>query len=185
MTITPSDEGTGWKPSPHAPEIVSAGSSFAEAVYTHSCLSLREFEAARMRTAQLNGCMICQDFRAARDALALYSVPGETPTRSVTYNGPAPDEAFFAAIVDWTNSPLFSVRERLAIEFAERFALEPKVLSADEAFWARMNAHYSEAEVVDLAHCVAAWMGLGRVAHVLGWDRVCAAPPMPMPAAAE
>src|SRR3990167_5735111 len=52
----------------HAREIMAAAAGFSFAVYRETRLSLREFEAARMRTAQINGCMICQDFRAARDA---------------------------------------------------------------------------------------------------------------------
>ena len=93
----------------------------------------------------------------------------------MTDNGPAPDEAFYEAIAEWRTSPVFSERERLAIEFAERFGTEPQALAGDEAFWARMNAAFSDAEIVDLAHCTAAWAGLGRVAHVLGFDTVCLA----------
>lgn len=160
----------------HAREIMAAAAGFSHAVYRETALSLREFEAARMRTAQINGCMICQDFRAARDAERTFSVGGETPQRLVTANGPAPDEAFYAGVESWRGSTLFSERERVALEFAERFAEEPKVLAADEAFWQRAHAAFTDAEIVDLAHCVAAWMGLGRIAHVLGFDSVCLAP---------
>jgi len=166
----------------HATAIMAAAGGFSRAVYCESQLSLREFEGARMRTAQLNGCVICQDFRAARDAGPMYSVNGETPERMVTGNGPAPDEAFFDAVADWQTASVFSERERLAIEFAERFAVEPKVLSTDEGFWQRMHDHFSDGEIVDLAHCTAAWMGLGRVAHVLGFDSVCLVMPAHEPA---
>jgi len=47
------------------------------------------------------------------------------------------------------------------------------MIAADEDFWARAHALFSDAEIVDLAHSVAAWVGLGRVAHVLGFDSVC------------
>lgn len=157
----------------YATGIMAAAGGFSRAVYCESQLSLREFEGARMRTAQLNGCAICQDFRSERDAKPMYSVNGETPATMVTGNGPAPDEAFFASIADWQTATVFSPRERLAIEFAERFATEPKVLSADADFWVRMHDNFSDGEIVDLAHCTAAWMGLGRVAHVLGFDSVC------------
>ena len=60
-----------------------------------------------------------------------------------------------------------------AIEFAERFAQEPKSIAQDEDFWERAHALFSDEEIVDLAHSVAAWVGLGRVAHVLGFDSVC------------
>ncbi|WP_198045761.1 carboxymuconolactone decarboxylase family protein [Novosphingobium aquimarinum] len=157
----------------HAREIMAAASDFSKAVYTRSQLSLREFEGARSRTAQINGCIICQQFRAARDAPAMFSATGTRPDHLVSDNGPAPDEAFYEAVSDWRTSPVFSTRERLAIEFAERFAEEPKVLAADEDFWTRTKAEFSDGEIVDLAHSVASWVGLGRVAHVLGFDSVC------------
>lgn len=69
--------------------------------------------------------------------------------------------------------PFLSERERLTIEFAERFAEEPKVLARDEDFWERFRSHYSDTETVDLANCTAAWVGLGRVTHVPGFDQVC------------
>lgn len=157
----------------HATAIMAAAAGFSHAVYRETVLSLREFEAARMRTAQINGCMVCKGFRAARDAPATFAVNGETPPRLVTNNGPAPDEAFYDAVEQWRGADCFSERERLALEFAERFAEEPKALAVDEAFWTRMHAVFSDTEIVDLAHCVAAWMGLGRIAHVLGFDTVC------------
>jgi alkylhydroperoxidase family enzyme len=157
----------------HAQEIMATASDFSKAVYTHSRLSLREFEGARSRTAQINGCIICQQFRAARDAPAMFAANGTRPEHLVSDNGPAPDEAFYAAVSEWRISPVFSTRERLAIEFAERFAEEPKVLAADEDFWARAKSSFDDGEIVDLAHSVAAWVGLGRVAHVLGFDSVC------------
>ena len=157
----------------HAREIMAAAGGFSKAVYQHSLLSLREFEGARSRTAQINGCLICQQFRAARDAKSMFAASGQRPAHTVVDNGPAPDEDFYSAVENWRTSPLFSPRERTAIEFAERFAEEPKVIAEDEDFWARAHALFSDEEIVDLAHSVAAWAGLGRVAHVLGFDSVC------------
>jgi len=172
----PSAEGHdpfGYAARSHAREIMAAAGDFSKAVYRHSSLSLREFEGARSRTAEINGCIVCQQFRAARDAPAMFSASGVRPDRIISDNGPAPDEAFYAAVSDWRHSSLFSPRERMAIEFAERFAEEPKVLADDEDFWVRAHALFSDGELVDLAHSVAAWVGLGRVAHVLGFDSVC------------
>ncbi|OYZ46924.1 MAG: hypothetical protein B7Y31_00245 [Novosphingobium sp. 16-62-11] len=165
----------GYAARTHAVPIVSASSAFSAAVYRESGLSLREFEGARMRTAQINGCMVCKDFRADRDAPAVFSVAGDPNQKLVTDNGPAPDEAFYAAIDDWRTATVFSARESLAIEFAERLGTQPQDLATDEDFWARMKAAFSDGEVVDLAYCTAAWVGLGRVAHVLGFDTVCLA----------
>lgn len=157
----------------HAVDIMSAAGGFAHAVYKHSRLTLREFEAGRSLIAHVNGCQICQQFRAARDVESMFSGVGVRPEQTVVGNGPAPDESFYAAVLNWRESDLFSERERLVLEFAERFANEPKVLAADHMFWGRMRERFDDGEIVDLAHCVAAWMGLGRVAHVLGFDSVC------------
>jgi alkylhydroperoxidase family enzyme len=171
----------GYATRTHGRQLMDTAGHFSKAVYQHSILSLREFEGARSRIAQINGCVICQQFRAARDAAAMFAANGVRPDNLVTDNGPAPDEAFYADVEHWRTSSLFSPRERTAIEFAERFAQEPKVIADDEDFWARAHALFSDAEIVDLAHSVAAWLGLGRVAHVLGFDSVC----LPFAQAAE
>lgn len=157
----------------HATGIMAAGAEFAKAAYQFSRLSLREFEGARSRIAEINGCLICQQFRAARDVQAMFTATGQRPEHLVSDNGFEPDEAFYAAVSEWRESPLFSARERLAIEYGERFAEQPKMLADDEDFWARAHELYSDEEIVDLSHCVAAWIGLGRIAHVLGFDSVC------------
>ena len=157
----------------HGRELMAAGGQFAKAVYQHSVLSLREFEGARTRIAQLNGCIICQQFRAARDAAGMFAANGVRPEHLVTDNGPAPDEAFYAAVEQWRTASLFSERERLAIEFAERFAEEPKVIAADEDFWARAAEHFSDELMTDLALSCAMWLGMGRMQRALDIGQAC------------
>lgn len=153
--------------------IVNSAEEFSKTVYRDTALSLREFEAGRRRIADINGCMVCRQFRAGRDAETAFSEGGQRPDKLVVDNGPAPDEAFYEAIADWRNSDLFSDRERLVIEFSERFAEEPKSLATDEEFWERARRLMGDKEIVDLSHCVAAWIAGGRIAHVLGLDTVC------------
>jgi alkylhydroperoxidase family enzyme len=155
----------------YSPEIVRAGMGFSATTYERSKLSLREFEGARLKTAIINGCQLCQNFRAQRDLGA--PAPGAL---SVKKNGPAPDEAFYQAVYEYQTSPLLSDRERLAIEFAEGMGERPQELATNEGFWLRFKAAFSDDEIVDLSYCVACWMGLGRVAHVLGLDGICALP---------
>ena len=52
----------------------------------------------------------------------------------------------------------------------------PQGLKHDEAFWAEMHAHFSDAEIVDMTFCIGAWMALGRLTHVLDLDDVCMVP---------
>jgi alkylhydroperoxidase family enzyme len=158
----------------YAPEIAAAGGGFAQAVYQSSKLPLRVLEAARYRTAEINGCMVCQSMRAARHVDQFLGAGGGDTGRSiVARGGSAPDEAFYAAVNDWRNSNLFSERERLAIEHAERMAENPRGFSTDEAYWARLHAAFDDAEIVDLTLSIAAWIGMGRVTHVLELDTVC------------
>ena len=49
------------------PRIGVPAAKFSAAVYEHSTLTLREFEAARIRIAQVNHCLFCLDWRTERD----------------------------------------------------------------------------------------------------------------------
>ena len=157
----------------YAPEIVRAAGAFSTTAYQHSNLALREIEAARYRTAQINGCMVCQGFRAGRDFPQMFEGFGGDLESSVYRNGPAPDEEFYAQVGNWPDWPGYSERERLAIHYAEGMGEAPKQIAADEAFWARMKAVYSDEEIVDLTYCIGSWIANGRAAHVLGLDNVC------------
>jgi alkylhydroperoxidase family enzyme len=160
----------------YAPGLVSAAMAFSRATYEHSALSLREFEAARTRVAQINGCQLCQSWRSARDTAAYVESLGGSGDTVASRDHSPPDEAFYAAVASWGTSPVFSKRERVAIEYAERLCQDPQGLAADERFWKEANTAYGDAEIVDLSYCIACWMGLGRVAHVLGIDNACQIP---------
>ncbi len=158
----------------YASNIGSAGMAFATAVYQSSRLPLRVLEAARYRTAQINGCMVCQGMRAAKHVDPMLAGSGGDASASIVARGGAsPDEAFYAAIEAWRDSPLFSEPERLAIEHAERMAEDPQGFAEDEVYWQRLHRAFSDDETVDLTLCVAAWMAMGRVTHVLELDTVC------------
>jgi alkylhydroperoxidase family enzyme len=164
----------GYALTAYAPELGAAGGGYAKAVYQSSRLPLRVLEAARFRTAQINGCMVCKAFRAGSDVDGLLETMGGDPSRSiVARGGPAPDEAFYAEIENWRSSTLFSEREKLAIEHAERMGESPRSFEGDDAFWSRMHAAFTEAEITDLTLAIGAWIGLGRVTHVLELDTVC------------
>ncbi len=151
----------------YAPEISAAGNAFAHAIYAHSKLPLRVFEAARMATAIINGCIICKNWRAARDVQQLGIHSG------VIENGEIPSEAFYQALLDGQHQHL-SARERIAVEYANAMGERPRELAGDEIFWGQLKDAFSDAEITDLTYCIAGWMGMGRVFHVLGMDRGCA-----------
>ncbi|MFI7194510.1 carboxymuconolactone decarboxylase family protein [Nocardia nova] len=137
------------------PGIGPAASKLSLAVYSHSTLGLREFEAARLRIAQINGCLFCQDWRTERD-------------------GQKVESGFEQAVTDWRTTDSFDDRTRLAAEYAERYVLDHHNL--DDEFWARMRAHYSQAEIVELSMCIGSWLAFGRLNRVLGLDTVCVLP---------
>lgn len=156
------------------PEIGAAAAGYSLAVYENSRLSMREMEAARMRTAFINGCQLCRDMRAERDLPAhLERSGGDAGKAASIRDNQAPDERFYAEIENWRQSDAFSERERLAIEYAERLGEAPQSMDEDEVFWGRMHAAYSDREIVDLTFSIGSWMALGRFTHVLGLDTVC------------
>lgn len=164
----------GYALSTYAPELGAAGGGYAKAVYQSSRLPLRVLEAARYRTAQINGCMLCKEMRAERDVGPLLTAMGGDPDRSVvSRGGDAPEEAFYAAVADWRGSDRFNARERLAIEYAERMGEAPQSFEGDTDFWSRMHAAFDDAELVDLTLAIGAWIGLGRVTHALELDGIC------------
>ncbi|AHH16125.1 carboxymuconolactone decarboxylase family protein [Nocardia nova] len=137
------------------PGIGIAASKFSLAVYSDTTLGLREFEAARLRIAQINGCLFCQDYRTDRD-------------------GRKVEAGFDQAVTEWRTTAAFDDRTRLAAEYAERYAVDHHNL--DDEFWARMTAHYTQAEIVELSMCIGSWLAFGRLNHVLGLDTVCVLP---------
>jgi alkylhydroperoxidase family enzyme len=137
------------------PGIGPAAAKFAQAVYDHSTLGLREFEAARLKIAQVNGCLFCQDWRTERDGVKV-------------------EDSFPDAVSDWANTGDLDERARLAAEYAERYALDHHGL--DDEFWDRMKAAYSDNEIVELSMCLGSWLSFGRLNRVLGLDEACVLP---------
>ncbi|MDP2775694.1 MAG: carboxymuconolactone decarboxylase family protein [Nocardioides sp.] len=137
------------------PGIGPAASKFATSVYEHGTLGLREFEAARLRIAQINGCLFCQDWRTEKDGVKV-------------------EDTFADAVTGWRTTQDLDERTRLAAEYAERYCLDHHGL--DGSFWTRMKVHYSDAEIVELSMCLGSWIAFGRLNRVLGLDTACVLP---------
>jgi alkylhydroperoxidase family enzyme len=130
------------------PEMAAGMGRLSQAVYGNSQLSVREREAARWTIALINDCAVCRDTRA-RDGEAAGA-----------------GEAFYAEVGDWRRASALSRRERLAAEFAERFALDH--LAMDDEFWESMHAAFSDGELADLTICCGCFLGMGRALAVVG-----------------
>jgi alkylhydroperoxidase family enzyme len=62
-------------------------------------------------------------------------------------------EAKLAEVVNWRDSRLFSEAEKLALEYAERMTITGQ--NVDDALFARLKQHYSEAQIVELTAAIA------------------------------
>jgi len=163
------------------PHMADAAVELSQAVYQETTLSFREAEAARMRIAQINGCLLCKKFRLADDLEDLVQrARGEGSPNLAAERGERPSEAFYAAVDGWRDASEFSPRERLAIEYAERIAESPRELPLDDEFWGRMRARFDDAEIVDLTYSITTWIATGRFVHVLGLDGACELPAAPL-----
>jgi alkylhydroperoxidase family enzyme len=76
-------------------------------------------------------------------------------------------EAKIAAIEDET-SDLLSPRERAALRFAERLAVDHH--KVDDALWAEMRRHFSEAEIIELVAHTTLYIGFGRFNEIIGLE---------------
>jgi alkylhydroperoxidase family enzyme len=130
------------------PEMAVGMGALSKAVYENTRLALREREAARWVIALVNDCAVCQDTRARQGEEA------------------GVDEGFYGEVASWRTSEALSDRERLAAEFAERFALDH--LAMDDAFWTRLHGVYADDELADLTMCCGMFLGLGRAMAVVG-----------------
>jgi AhpD family alkylhydroperoxidase len=122
--------------------------------YQQSILPADERELARMRIAQINDCVACSDFRA----------------QSVLDAGVAPE--LYDNVATYSTYSRYTPRQRLCIEYAERFATDHG--SLNDEFFQRLRVEFSDEEILDLTLCVAVFLGLGRSLSVLGVDQSCA-----------
>lgn len=128
------------------------------AIYSQTVIDLRVREAVRMRIAHINQCLLCVGFRF--------------PQQSAEFAALHIDEAFYAAVPQWRTSGLFSEREQLAIEYAEKFA--ENHLSIDDSFMAKLHTHFTDEEIFTLTTIIAGLMANGRILQVLQVDQaVC------------
>lgn len=127
-------------------------------------LSPREREVMRYPMTAMMGCPICNSMRMWRDW------PGFSDT-------PIEEELYINAEAlnrDW---PGFSTRERLLLEFVDRFANEIDGMNGDDAFWEKMHANFTNTEIGDIVVMSGTWLGVGHGLKALGIGSVC---PMPV-----
>ncbi|PJK23357.1 carboxymuconolactone decarboxylase family protein [Mycolicibacterium goodii] len=149
----PDDDVAGWIQ--RSPDIGTAMANFTNAVYTKGRLPLRVRELARMVIALDNECVVCQNTRDGEGAAA------------------GVDEDLYDHAAEWRTWPGYSPGERIAAEFAHRFATGHTELRDDEDFWARAAAHFEPELLTDLALSCAMWLGMGRMLRTLDIGQSC------------
>ena len=133
------------------PEMVGTVTDMIDVVYHRSVLPASEREVARLRVAQLNDCSACSTARA----------------QSVIDAGVTEDT--YGHVDEWRTWPGYTDRQRLAIEYAERFAVDHQGI--DDELFERLRARFADDEILDLTLCLAIWLGLGRSLAVLQVDQ--------------
>jgi len=136
-----------------SPELGATVGGLSAAVYGERLVHPRVREVARMRIAQINGCIVCEQWRFP-----------EMAERGV-------NEELYAHVDDPAAGD-YSEQERLAIEYAEKFALDHR--SLDDAFFARMRAEFTDAEILELTTMIGTWLAFGRLNAVLDIAEACA-----------
>jgi alkylhydroperoxidase family enzyme len=149
----PDDDVAGWVL--RSPEIGTAMANFTHAVYTKGRLPLRVRELARMVIALDNECAVCQNTRDSEGAAA------------------GVDEDLYDHAAEWRTWPGYSPAERVAAEFAYRFATGHTDLRDDEDFWQRAGAQFDPELLTDLALSCAMWLGMGRMLRTLDIGQTC------------
>jgi AhpD family alkylhydroperoxidase len=129
------------------PEMAGMVGKMITTAYQSSKLPAAEREVARMRVAELNACSACATFRAP----------------SVVEAGVT--EESYAHLDEWRTWPGYTERQRLAIEYAERFAVDHREI--DDDLFLRLRSHFADDEILDLTLCLAVYLGLGRTLEVL------------------
>lgn len=138
-----------------APELGTGLAQFTDAVYNRSRLPLRVREIARIAIAISNECAVCLGTRDSKGAAV------------------GIDEEFYNHVSEWRTWPGYSEQERIAAEFAERFATDHTALRDDEDFWERCSLHLNDELLADLALSCAQWLGAGRLLRVLDIGQTC------------
>jgi alkylhydroperoxidase family enzyme len=138
-----------------SPDLGSAMANFTQAVYAKGRLPLRVRELARIVIADSNECVVCQNTRDSDGAAA------------------GVDEDLYTHASEWRTWPGYSPAERIAAEFAHRFATDHTGLRDDEDFWQRAGEHFDGDLITDLAISCAMWLGMGRVLRTLDIGQSC------------
>lgn len=127
--------------------------SFDAAYYNDSDLTPRERELVRQRSALDSGCPLCIGTRAGVDkpGFSDQEIPAD----------------IYEHVLEYRTWPGYTERERLVIEFCERYIYNYRDLARDKDLWARLKDVFSEPELGDLCMLCGHWDATTKMFHLL------------------
>ncbi len=135
------------------PALSGAAAGLSAAVYASDLVPMRTRELMRMRIAHVNRCEVCLETR-----------PADTQAAGVS-------EDDYEHLLEWATWPGYTDAERVAIEFAERFAIDH--MSLDDSWFAVAREHYTDGQLHGMAVMIGSWVALGRVQTVFDVHAAC------------
>ena len=78
------------------------------------------------------------------------------------------------ALADFANAPQFSAREKLALQFAERMALNHHAI--DDDFFRSLRREFTAAEILELGMLTGLFIGYGRLLSILDLENPSTTP---------
>jgi alkylhydroperoxidase family enzyme len=148
-----------------SPRLIRSRDEANDAAYFNdSPLTPREREMIRMIFVYETDCNLCSETRATKD------MPGYGDGEEIP-------EELYEHLHEFRTWPAYTDRERLLMEFCERYMRDYQDLSRDQAFWERLTTTFSEVELADLCLLAGHWEIQRRLLHLLiGVDQVCEIP---------
>lgn len=73
---------------------------------------------------------------------------------------------------DWKNTQALDEKEKLAIDFSERFINDH--LNINDDFFAQLKQHFSDTEIYEMSTTIAGLLANRRILQVLQIDQSCA-----------
>jgi hypothetical protein len=78
----------------------------------------------------------------------------------------------YAHVAEWATWPGYSGADRIAIEYAEKFAIDH--LSLDDAWFAKAEEYYTDEQLHGMALMIGTWIAFGRLQTIFDVHLSCA-----------
>ncbi len=133
----------------HVPAVFWSFANSWRAVFKEGVAPHTIKELCRVYVSRSVGCEYCGNQRSMKSAKAGL-VEGD-----------------YADLINFEKSVRYDARQKAALSYAEAITWD---LPTDDAFWARLHRHFSEAELVEIGYFIALTMGQQRWLRTLDID---------------